>query len=348
MGNREARSKVLFIVLLISGILCLHYFTFPERRYHHAFYRMLFYLPLVLGSFWFGLKGAIGTSLAVSAFYLPYVITKWQGLSLEAFDQILEGVLYVVIAFVLGLLVERARERQRQLVEMESLAAMGRALSEVAHDMKTPLIAIGGLTTQVHRRLQEEDAGRKKLEVVIQETARLESMVKEMLDFGGPMRLYPDEQGLNELVVQSLEVVQAMAESPNVTLKKDLDTALPPLALDSARVKQLLLNLLSNAVQASPAGEEIWVRTHANRDHVELEVADHGCGIREENVESIFHPFVSTKKGGAGLGLAIVKKIAEAHGGNVSVRPNSGKGVTFAVHFAIQNEKLFQEIKERP
>jgi two-component system sensor histidine kinase FlrB len=88
---------------------------------------------------------------------------------------------------------------------------------------------------------------------------------------------------------------------------------------------------MTNAVQASPPGEEVLVKTCLTGEGVVLDVIDHGCGIIEEHRESIFHPFISTKKGGTGLGLAIVKKIVEAHGGEVSFHPNTEKGVTFRV-----------------
>jgi len=101
MLKPEERKRITVVAAMIGGILCLHYFTFPGMKHYHAVYQTLFYLPLVLGSFWFGFKGAIGTSLSVSIFYLPYVSAQWQGFSFEDFDKMLEGVLYVFIGFCL-------------------------------------------------------------------------------------------------------------------------------------------------------------------------------------------------------------------------------------------------------
>jgi len=172
-------------------------------------------------------------------------------------------------------------------------------------------------------------------------------MVNGMLDFGRSIELRQHNRSLNELVEKSLEVAQPMAKRSHVELKMDLDRSLPALPLDASRVKQVILNLITNAVQATPSGEEIWVRTNLDKDRVVLEVTDHGCGITEENWESIFKPFVSTKKGGSGLGLAIVKKIVEAHGGKVSFRPNSEKGVTFSIQFPIKKQNRAHGCKER-
>ena len=137
-------KKVVVISLMIGAILSLHYLTSPYMGYRHAVYRMLFYLPLVLGSLWFGLKGAIFVCASVSILYLPYTMIQWQGFSLEIFHVLLEGVLYIIIAFILGSLVEKERKEHRALLQAEGLAAVGKAVSEIAHDMKTPLMAIGG------------------------------------------------------------------------------------------------------------------------------------------------------------------------------------------------------------
>jgi signal transduction histidine kinase len=311
-------KKVVVIALMICAIFSLHYLTLPYMGYQHAVYRMFFYLPLVLGSLWFGLKGAIYVCVSVSILYLPYAIKQWQEFSLENFHELLEGVLYIIIAFILGSLVEKERKKHRDLLQAESLAAVGKALSEIAHDMKTPLMAIGGFANQVSRKLRHEDPNRKKLEVVIQETARLESMVKQILDFGRPLEIQPTEISLNELVMKTVEVAEPVARKSEVELKTDLEPSLPLLLLDGPRMEQVILNLVTNAVQASPAGERVLVRTHLESGEVLLKVADCGCGITEEHRDNVFHPFFSTKKTGTGLGLGIVKKIVEAHGGDVS------------------------------
>jgi signal transduction histidine kinase len=154
-----------------------------------------------------------------------------------------------------------------------------------------------------------------------------------MLDFGRAIELQTKKTNLNELAQDSMEVTQAMAKKLDVELKADLDHSLPSVTLDAFKVKQVLLNLMTNAVQASQAGEQILIKTCSTNGGVVLDVIDHGCGITEENRGSVFHPFFSTKKGGAGLGLGIAKKIVEAHRGEISFYPNTQKGITFRVRF---------------
>ncbi len=330
--------KIVIISVMIGSILCLHYLTFPELRYYHAVYRMLFYLPLVLGSLWFGMKGAVYICVSVSVLFFPQAFRQWQGFSLDDFHRLSEGALYIGIALILGFLVERERKKQKTLVRVRSLAAVGKAVSEIAHDMKTPLMAIGGFAKQVSKKLGPDNPDRKKLDLVIKETAHLESMVKEMLNFGKPVELQFTEIDFNELVSDSVRVAQPMAKENGVELETNLAPSLPSVVLDAPRVKQILSNLITNAIQASHAGDRVQVCTSLNSLGVVLEVADHGSGIAKKYRKSIFHPFFSTKREGTGLGLGIVKKIVETHGGDVSFRINQEKGVTFTVQLPLRPE----------
>jgi len=278
--------KISLIAVLIGGILILHYTTIHAQVFRHAVYRMLFYLPLVLGSFWFGLRGAVLVSAAVTLFYLPYGIYRWRSFSHD-FNLLLEGALYVCIALVLGYLSEREKREQAARLEAERLASIGRAVAEIAHDMKSPLMAIGGFVTQVSRSLPPEETRRRKLDLVIRETSRLESMVKEMLDFGRPLELRRDETDLNRLVEECMEACLPIAETKGVAFQKDFNPGVPPLPLDEHRIKQVLNNLLTNAVQASSHGDTVRVVTRGNGRGAVLEVADSGCGIPEEDRDRI-------------------------------------------------------------
>jgi two-component system sensor histidine kinase HydH len=337
LGNKYVRVTI--IALLVVAILSLHYFTLPHRAYYHAVYRMLFYLPLIMAGFWFGLKGALSVCASVLVLFSPYVVMRWHGLSLQEFDTLLEGVLYIAAAFILGFLAERERKERAARIETERLAAIGKAVSEVAHDMKTPLMAIGGFTKQVSRSLESNDPNQEKLDIVLQETDRMESMVKEMLDFGRPLQLERTEANLNELIRNMIEVSQPMAKEAGVEVEIQLEPSLPPMAVDVSRMEQVILNLLANAIQASPAGEVVRMRTSIKGNRVILEVSDSGSGIKEEDYERVFQPFFSTKKGGTGLGLAIAKKIVERQRGEIAFHANPDRGITFRIALPSVKEK---------
>jgi two-component system sensor histidine kinase HydH len=328
--------KVVIIAALITGVLCLNYFTPLTTGYRHALYRALLYLPLLLGAFWFGIKGAVYVAVSVIFLFVPYAIRHWDGFSLEDFHQILEALPYMAFALTAGILVERERKKNIALLQAESLAAVGRTVSEVAHDMKAPLMAIGGFANQVSRELDQEDPKQKKLLVVVQETARLESMVKEMLDFGRPMEIKPEKTDLNVLVGETIQASGPVAEKLRVDLKTDLEPSLPPLSMDRQKFKQVLLNLTVNALEASPPGETVILKTTKEIRCATLNVIDRGSGINMEDSGKVFHPFFSKKKGGTGLGLPIVKKIVQAHEGEISFHRNAEVGITFTVKLPLR------------
>jgi len=334
LPNNPRNVKITFIVALFAGILFLHYFTLHDMAFRHAIYRMLFYLPLVLASFWFGFRGALGVSIGIIIFYIPYVISKWQGFPSD-FDKLLEGVLFVLIALTLGYLTEKERKEQAARRQAEKLAAIGQAVSEIAHDMKSPLMAIGGFAGQVSRKMQPDGPDRKKLDLIVTETSRLESMVKEMLDFGRPHQLQTSMNSLNSLAQECVQLSLPLAQKHRVEIKTEFDPDLPSQSLDRDRIKQVILNLITNAIQASSPEKEVWVKTRKENNGAVLEVSDCGCGIRAEDKEKVFEPFFSTKKQGTGLGLAIVKKILEAHGGGISLYSNPEGGVTFSVNLPL-------------
>ena len=326
------------IISMLGAILLLHYLTYfihGNMRYEHAVHRMLFYLPIVLGSVWFGLKGALSVSAAVILCNLPYAIISWQGLTPEDFDILLQAVLLVMVGILLGFLVERERAKHKALIQAESLASVGRAVSEIAHDIKTPLMAIGGFTTQVLRCLSPDDPKYGKLEIAVKQTARLEAMVRELLDFGKPLELNRCKVDLNELSREALALSQPLAKQKQVNLKTDLYPSAPELMLDRQRILKVLVNLITNAVQVSPEGQDVCVRTRSDNGAVYLEVSDRGSGIKQKDKRMVFQPFFSTKEDGIGLGLAISKKIVETHGGKIDFYRNTPKGTTFTIRFEL-------------
>lgn len=228
------------------------------------------------------------------------------------------------------------RKSEKALRESESLVAIGRAMSAVAHDMKTPLVSIGGFTRLVQRHLDDESPDHGRLEIAIEETRRLENMVRDMLDFSRPLKLERLEGDVEQLIAECFVVVESMAQQKRVTLQNHAEQDSVPVSFDAMRMKQVLINLLTNAIQASPEGERVTVRCHSNGGgHFVIDVTDNGCGIACGDRKEIFSPFFTTKKEGTGLGLPIVKKIVEAHQGQIEILDNEECGVTFRVQLPL-------------
>ncbi len=218
---------------------------------------------------------------------------------------------------------------QKKLRQSENLAAIGTALSGVAHDLKTPLIAIGGFTCMVQQDMSEDDPNFNKLEIVKKETRRLESILEEILDFARPLELHPSAEDINRTVSECIEVASRLTEGKKVVVGSE--SLADSVILDHQRMKQALINLITNAVEASPEEEIVTIICCRKRGNLVLDVIDRGPGIQPEERDTVFMPFFTTKKKGTGLGLTIVKKIIEAHQGNLLILDNPFKGLTFRI-----------------
>jgi signal transduction histidine kinase len=278
-------------------------------------------------------------AIAVVLFYVPFVVHHWYQFSVDNFSRVMETLVFIVVASLLGHLVEKERRRHKALLRAKNLAAMGRAVAEVAHDMKTPLVAIGGLARSLAKHLKnEEQANQDKLDVIVREADRLETMIREMLDFGKDLEIHPAPTDLNKLVEESVNLANSMAEKAGVELRLETDVNLGELSLDGFRIRQVLLNLVSNGIEACAPISKVTVRTESSKDYALLRVSDEGCGVNPEDREKIFNPFYSKKKKGTGLGLAIVKKIVDAHGANIDVTDNVPRGTTITIAFPRQQK----------
>ena len=138
-------------------------------------------------------------------------------------------------------------------------------------------------------------------------------------------------EDIEQLIEDSLAVVESATQEKTVQIQRQSSSNLRFISIDAMRMKQVVINLVINAVQASPEGETVIVRSHYKGENLAIDIVDQGSGIPSEKREEIFYPFVSTKKEGTGLGLAIVRKIIEAHNGQVRILDNPKRGVTFRV-----------------
>ncbi len=343
--EKGGKRKTALISAFVAVITLLYYFTFfrhaydPEYLYYHALFRDLYFAPLILAGLWFGLRGALLTSLSVTVLYVPFVVAYWGRASPTDFNRVLEIVVFNAVAAVLGYISDREKAREKALRESESLAAMGRALSAVAHDMSNPLMAMGGFARLLEEKPGIDEDGRRKLGFIIKGAERLDAMMKDMLDFSRPLDLKLTKEDVNQTARDSIAMLEHKAKEKRVNIQLELSPDLPPVPFDCGRMERVFLNLVSNAIDASPEDRAVTVRTRREGDRALLEVEDHGPGIPAEHREAIFTPFFTTKKHGTGLGLAIVLKVVEAHGGEIKVLQSSESGALFRVSLPLYGSK---------
>jgi signal transduction histidine kinase len=156
-------------------------------------------------------------------------------------------------------------------------------------------------------------------------------MIKEMLDFSRPLELHRSQEDMNEVIKQSLVIISDFADERKVKVEWQFSQDLPLVSIDVARMKQALINLLMNAVEASSEGQAVTVQSYKRWRNLIVDVSDQGCGVPVEKREGIFSPFFTTKEHGTGLGLPITKRIVEAHNGSLGVLENRQKGAIFRI-----------------
>jgi PAS domain S-box-containing protein len=226
---------------------------------------------------------------------------------------------------------ERAQHR---LVQRERLAALGELSAIVAHEVRNPLGVIFNSLGSLRRLVRPTGDAKLLLDIVGEEADRLNRIVGDLLDFARPSTPLLRPGRLGDVAEEAIGVALAQ-KSAEVEIVRELDPGVPPVPMDARLVRQAVLNVIVNAIQAIPHGGRVTVRTRRVGDAVVLEVEDTGTGIPEEVGARIFEPFFTTKASGTGLGLAVVRRIVEGHGGTATVRNQLGTGALFALTFPL-------------
>jgi len=223
------------------------------------------------------------------------------------------------------------RENQNYLLKHEHLADMGKLAITVAHEIKTPLIAIGGYARRALNNLKNENFDPRDLEIILSEVERLEKLASQILDYPKETKLSLTKQDLNGIIQETLEVLEERLKFSNIQLKTKFSKDIPEVQLDSQRIKQVFFNLISNAFEAMPQGGSLTITTQKKKNSVKLEIEDTGMGIPNEEMKNLFIPFYTSKPKGSGLGLAVSKKIIADHKGTIEVQSQVNVGTKFTI-----------------
>jgi PAS domain S-box-containing protein len=221
---------------------------------------------------------------------------------------------------------------QEQVVNSERLAALGQAAAEITHEIKNPLMMIGGFANQLLRQSLDEKT-LSKLNIIAEEVSRLEGLLEELKQFYQPGALRKEKIDINDLFAEVFLLTKH--EFNKKGIRTELRKGKEPLSVEGDRdkLKQVFLNLVKNSIEAMKNGGNLSVRSGLSDDNVvEIKIEDDGCGIGEGDMEKIFSPFYTTKQDGTGLGLSISKSIIEAHeGSSFTLQSEAGKGTTFRI-----------------
>jgi PAS domain S-box-containing protein len=229
--------------------------------------------------------------------------------------------------------ISELKNLREKLVMSEKMAALGEVAAKVAHEIRNPLVSVGGFAKRLEKKLEgnlKEYAG-----IIVKEVARLEGILKEILGFVKEVRLSRENTNFNVLVDDVLQLMESDIEERGIVIVRDYVSS-PDIFIDPQRVKEAIVNIISNAIQSIAGSGSIYVRTYIERNDSVLEIRDTGRGIPGEDLAFIFNPFFTTKSSGTGLGLAITHRIIQEHNGRLEVESEVDKGTVFRVFMPIK------------
>jgi len=357
MTPRVKRSFSIYGGMLLITIS--HYLTPPQFYLSHEILERLYYLPIVIAACFFGWTGGLLAAGCAGLCYVPFVF-----LASHNSPQILAGryaeiTVFLGVGALTGALSDRERKRRRelqratdrlsetnrqlqssfqQLRRADRLSAVGQLAASLAHEIRNPLGSIEG-AVDIVERTGDDDRRREFLGIIKKETRRLNGLLTNLLDFARPRAPQIQEARVDTLIHTVVDLTSHNAQQQGIQLKLHIAPDLPPVQCDSEQIIQVLLNVILNAIQASPSGGQVSISADRRDGTLLVRVSDEGRGITDAELDKIFDPFYTTKEGGTGLGLAISYQILIQHGGGIAVERNPDKGMTFTLSLPIRRNR---------
>lgn len=346
-------GRVILLAGMLAAVSLSHYYTNFRFEQIHDVYTRLYYIPIILAAFWFGVRGGIAAAAGANVLFLPHVLFQWRVHAAHGhFNLYIEMLMFVAVGVVTGVFADsekRQRTRaQKAHAELEKsfdkareaarLAAIGQLSASIAHEVRNPLAGIKGALEIISSDVDENNPKRRFVGIAHKEIARLESLVTDFLRFARPPapEMAPDD--INRVVRSVLELSRKHLSDNRISVNLRLADGISSSFMDSNQVRQVILNLVLNAAQAMPDGGGLTIVTCEENGNIRVDISDTGAGIPEGIAELIFAPFYTTRPDGTGLGLAVSRRIIRGHGGDITMRSRAGEGSTFTAALPVLKE----------
>ncbi len=233
---------------------------------------------------------------------------------------------------------------QGKLIRAGRLAAMGHLVQGVAHEIRNPVMTIGGFAMRIKKGLSETSELQKYIDIIMDESTRLEDLVTKVRQFTEVQSAELSLSHLCPVIREVIERFKATAQSHGVRIIKDLPPSLPPLRIDKPQMVIALSNLIENALESMPGGGMLSFKVFKETDWICIQVSDMGCGIGDDQMDAIYDPFVTSKTQRVGLGLTMVHQIVMNHLGEIDLKSELKKGTTVTIRLPLNGESLRQEL----
>jgi signal transduction histidine kinase len=317
--------KAVTLALLIGSISAVHVLYHGSDPGFHLFHQQLFFIPLILSSFWFGLRTGFVTATVISLLYgLPMVFRGH-----EASGHLIiitQSGLYFLVALLIGWLSDRERKHQIMLFKNERATALGKAASAVSLEVHNIVRHIEDI-----QQASANESGSTK-DDMISETDRLKRLLEALAKFSTPLGDPGDltlPHDLNELLQQRLPEYNKNAAAKGIKVVVDLQEGGCPSMVMAESIPRIIDSLVDNAIDFSEKGQSIVLRSRRRADYCIFEVSDSGPGVSKENEAKLFSVFFTTKTDGYGLSLSSGKKALLDMGGDLLYEPNENGGAIF-------------------
>lgn len=232
------------------------------------------------------------------------------------------------------------RKIQDELIQTEKLASLGRLSASIAHEIRNPLSAININLQFLVRKFQEGTQERKYLDLALEGVRRIEKIVEATLNFARPSKPNVKEENINDVINATLPLVEISTLKKKIEITTKLEPDLPKVKIDFKQIQQVILNILTNAVDAINDVGQICIKSYlaeeGGTNYVVVSISDTGCGIPKDELTKIFEPFYTKKSDGTGLGLAISKQVMNQHDGKIEVESEVNRGTTFYLKFKVK------------
>lgn len=352
-------QRGVLLAAAIGVVALLHYSMPMTHVWVHPLLQRGYYVPILLASLWFGWRGGLAAATLASASYIPHIVSAWGAEPEYRAAQYIEIVMFFAIAVLTGILADHERAQRRkvedaarrleevnsqlqasfeQLRRADRLSALGELSAGLAHEIRNPLGSVEGAVKILARRDLAETTRSEFAEMASHEVSRLNGLLTHFLEFARPQQPKTIASDIELLLESVAKLASETAKMAQVEILVEHAMNLPMAVVDPEQIRQVLLNLVINAVQSMPAAGQIRLRALHDDRQIRIEVQDDGMGIPDEDLERIFDPFFTTRSSGTGLGLSIAYQIVNKHGGHIGARRNPERGMTFFVTLPVAVE----------
>jgi len=337
----------------LAAISYLRYTTGSSSTILHELSLRLYYVPILVGAYWYGPVGGVLIAVISSVIYVRHFQTVASAFDASRYAEVL---VFYLIALVVGMLANaqrrvtlsfqeaaatlalanrELRESHEQIRRIDRLKTLGEVAAGLAHEIRHPLASILGALEIIEARARADSPETEFSRLAMAQVRRLDKLVWEFLRFARPHAPELRSMPLHDVVAQVATLLGVEADRVGVTLAVEQVETRAQVSIDPLQMEQVLLNVILNAIQATPAGGRIVVREHLAQGELLVDVVDEGPGIAAEHVPRLFSPFFTTREKGTGLGLAVAHHIVTAHQGRIDVHHTSPAGTCFRIRLPL-------------